>query len=129
MSNPGLARPNQIWVYDFVARPAAQEHRSTPANYKLLIAVGRVPNSGSTWRVAASRFGNDPYRARLLIRQRVTFARRCAERASLQTTQWWEKRTEVRRRRESETIHQPDHSHDFSVSGSLGQVYCVIVVT
>jgi hypothetical protein len=22
MSNPGLARPNQIWVYDFVAAPA-----------------------------------------------------------------------------------------------------------
>ena len=22
MSNPGLARPNQIWVYDFVAAPS-----------------------------------------------------------------------------------------------------------
>ena len=35
MSNPGLARPNQIWVYDFVAAPA-----DMPANSSLAGQVG-----------------------------------------------------------------------------------------
>jgi hypothetical protein len=36
MSNPGLARPNQIWVYNFVANPA-----DMPANSSIGGEVGR----------------------------------------------------------------------------------------
>src|SRR6267142_2368578 len=35
MSSPGLARPNQIWVYDFVANPA-----DMPANSSIGGEVG-----------------------------------------------------------------------------------------
>jgi hypothetical protein len=50
MSNPGLARPNQIWVYNFVATPA-----DMPANSSISGEVGAPSTPPTTEQIEEGR--------------------------------------------------------------------------
>src|ERR1700738_2713437 len=50
MSSPGLARPNQIWVYNFVANPA-----DMPANSSITGVVGAPSTPPTAAQIEAGR--------------------------------------------------------------------------